>query len=246
MHWVAAGLRWQHDAVGCPSCGGRITFAEDAGLGWSCRLRLRPARRPSATLVGPPTARHRADVGRREAGAGARLRCPGRFNRANALMAAVAAEASGVDALRGAGRHGGGAARWPGRFTGARLRRRAGAADAGQEPGRAGTSCCDLVARLGRARGRQHQRPGGRRRRPVWLWDVPYERLAGRTVVATGDRFRDLSVRLHYGGVAHRRCTRSRLALSGAADAGRRRRRHAVVDVIGNYTAFHDLLGAPA
>ena len=38
---------------------------------------------------------------------------------------------------------------------------------------------------------------------PSWLWDVPYERLAGRSVVATGDRFRDLSVRLHYAGVAH-------------------------------------------
>ena len=35
---------------------------------------------------------------------------------------------------------------------------------------------------------------------PSWLWDVPFERLAGRTVVATGDRFRDLSVRLHYAG----------------------------------------------
>ena len=38
---------------------------------------------------------------------------------------------------------------------------------------------------------------------PSWLWDVPYERLAGRAVVATGDRYRDLSVRLHYGGVRH-------------------------------------------
>ena len=38
---------------------------------------------------------------------------------------------------------------------------------------------------------------------PSWLWDVPFERLAGRPVVATGDRFRDLSVRLHYAGVAH-------------------------------------------
>ena len=45
---------------------------------------------------------------------------------------------------------------------------------------------------------------------PSWLWDVPYERLAGRAVVATGDRFRDLSVRLHYGGVRHTHRTRSR------------------------------------
>ena len=38
---------------------------------------------------------------------------------------------------------------------------------------------------------------------PSWLWDVPFERLSGRPVVATGDRCRDLSVRLQYAGVAH-------------------------------------------
>ena len=38
---------------------------------------------------------------------------------------------------------------------------------------------------------------------PSWLWDVPFERLAPRVVVATGDRCRDLSVRLQYAGVAH-------------------------------------------
>ena len=33
-----------------------------------------------------------------------------------------------------------------------------------------------------------------------WLWDVPFERLAGRVVGATGDRRDDLAVRLHYAG----------------------------------------------
>ena len=77
---------------------------------------------------------------------------------------------------------------------------------------------------------------------PSWLWDVPYERLAGRSVVATGDRFRDLSVRLHYAGVRpHDR------ARPGPRRAHRRPATpDGVVDVIGNYTAFHDLLGAPA
>jgi lipid II isoglutaminyl synthase (glutamine-hydrolysing) len=75
---------------------------------------------------------------------------------------------------------------------------------------------------------------------PSWLWDVPYERLAGRVVVATGDRHRDLSVRLLYGGVAHiiePEPVQAVVRASGASDG--------VVDVIGNYTAFHDLLGAP-
>jgi UDP-N-acetylmuramyl tripeptide synthase len=74
---------------------------------------------------------------------------------------------------------------------------------------------------------------------PSWLWDVPFERLAGRPVVATGDRYRDLSVRLQYAGVAHTTESDPAAAVVAAADGGR-----GVVDVIGNYTAFNDLLGA--
>ena len=33
-------------------------------------------------------------------------------------------------------------------------------------------------------------------RDPSWLWDVPFERLAGRKVIATGERATDLAVRL--------------------------------------------------
>src|SRR4029077_18341247 len=40
-------------------------------------------------------------------------------------------------------------------------------------------------------------------RDPSWLWDVPFERLAGRLVVASGERSRDLAVRLRYAGVEH-------------------------------------------
>ena len=75
---------------------------------------------------------------------------------------------------------------------------------------------------------------------PSWLWDVPYERLAERAVVATGDRYRDLSVRLHYGGVTHTTEPDPVLAVTRAAAGS-----DEVVDVIGNYTAFYDLLGAP-
>src|SRR5918912_4019682 len=41
-------------------------------------------------------------------------------------------------------------------------------------------------------------------RDPSWLWDVPFERLKGRLVVATGERGRDLAVRLRYADVEHR------------------------------------------
>jgi hypothetical protein len=76
---------------------------------------------------------------------------------------------------------------------------------------------------------------------PSWLWDVPYERLSGRSVVATGDRFRDLSERLRYAGVVHRTEPEPRQAVMLAGDGT-----EAMVDVIGNYTAFHDLLETPA
>jgi hypothetical protein len=70
---------------------------------------------------------------------------------------------------------------------------------------------------------------------------VPFERLASRVVVATGDRCRDLSVRLHYAGVAHVMENDPLAAVRiahGDHDDGER------VDVIGNYTAFDELLRA--
>ena len=40
-------------------------------------------------------------------------------------------------------------------------------------------------------------------RDPSWLWDVLFEKLRGRTVIATGDRRFDLAVRLLHAGVDH-------------------------------------------
>ncbi len=40
-------------------------------------------------------------------------------------------------------------------------------------------------------------------RDPSWLWDVPYELLAGKAVAASGERALDVAVRLDYGGVKH-------------------------------------------
>jgi UDP-N-acetylmuramyl tripeptide synthase len=91
---------------------------------------------------------------------------------------------------------------------------------------------------------------------PSWLWDVPFERLAGRAVVATGERVRDLAVRLLYAGVNHVAEPDPLRAVTLAADewapsaAEEVRATGAVqgdlIDVIGNYTAFYDFLRAPA
>jgi len=247
VHWVGAGLRWQHDAVGCPCCEGRIEFGE--GGAWACRdcEFARPG--VEADLVGGggggvgggPTAVW-ADGRRREL----RLALPGRFNQANALLAAVAAEACGIDA---------GAAldamasvqEVAGRFT---VRSFGTGEGEGQARARlmlaknpAGwDELLDLVAGSPAPLVVSINARVADGADPSWLWDVPFERLAGRTVVATGDRYRDLSVRLQYAEVAHS----TEPSPVGAVTAAAAGDPDVLVDVIGNYTAFHDLLGAPA
>ena len=66
-----------------------------------------------------------------------------------------------------------------------------------------------------------------------WLWDVPFERLRGRRVVASGERATDLAVRLTYAQVQHT-VEPDPLAGVDALPVG-------PVDVIGNYTAFTSL-----
>ncbi len=239
VHWVGAGLRWQLDAVGCPSCEGRIEFGEGS---WACRdcgfARPTVEVELVADAEGVPTAVW-ADGRRHEV----RLALPGRFNQANALLAAVAAEASGVDA--GAALDAmAEVAEVAGRFTvrafgATRARLMLAKNPAGWDElldlvaGGTAPLVVSINARV--ADGAD----------PSWLWDVPFERLTGRTVVATGDRYRDLSVRLHYAGVAHTTEADPVHAVAAAAAAAGGEA-DTLVDVIGNYTAFHDLLGAPA
>ena len=234
VHWVGAGLRWQHDAVGCPSCEGRIAFTES---GWSCAACGFARPEPEATLVVGAGGAARAEWadGRR---ASVQLSLPGRFNQSNALMAAVAAEASGVDALSALAAMAE-VKEVAGRFTvrsfgDVRARLMLAKNPAGWD------ELLDLVAESDAPLVVSINARIADGADPSWLWDVPYERLAGRAVVATGDRYRDLSVRLHYGGVAHTTEPIPVVAVTGAAAGSTD-----VVDVIGNYTAFYDLLGAP-
>ena len=227
--WVAAGLLWQSDAVGCPACDGQIVFsapdrADPASSPWACSCGFaRP--QPDARLVGDELVT--AD-GRRLAVA---LALPGRANRANAAMAAVAAGVLGTDeaeALRSMAP----VADVEGRFAvvdhgGVRARLLLAKNPAGWTElldmldGGGGPVVIGINARI--ADGHD----------PSWLWDVAFERLAGRVVVATGDRRRDLAVRLAYAGVAHRTVADQLVALGASGAAG--------VEYVGNYTAFQDL-----
>jgi UDP-N-acetylmuramyl tripeptide synthase len=235
VHWVGAGMRWQHDAVGCPSCEGRIEFGEGSWVCRDCGF-ARPAVEAELVTDGNrvPTAVWAA--GRRHE---VRLSLPGRFNQANALLATVAAEACGIDAgeaLDAMAEVKEVAGRFTVRAFGATQARLMLAKNpAGWDElldlvaGGSAPLVVSINARV--ADGAD----------PSWLWDVPFERLAGRTVVATGDRYRDLSVRLRYAGVAHTTEADPARAVTeaGGGEPG------ALVDVIGNYTAFHDLLGVP-
>jgi hypothetical protein len=75
-------------------------------------------------------------------------------------------------------------------------------------------------------------------RDPSWLWDVPFERLRGRLVVATGERRLDLAVRLRYAAVDHQ--------VASTLDEAVARCGSPRVDVAANYTAFQGYLEALA
>ena len=68
---------------------------------------------------------------------------------------------------------------------------------------------------------------------PSWLWDVEFERLHPRFVVATGERHRDLAVRLRHAELAHASVANQVEALAVCGEGA--------LDYVGNYTAFQTL-----
>ena len=223
VRWVGAGLPWTGDAAGCPACGGRIDFAE--GGDWKCgdcdfhRPPL-DAWLSSGELV-------RADG----SSTALRMSLPGRANLANAAIAVTVAEVMGCEPEAAA----------------------TAAGEVDEVVGRYATVCYGST----RARLLLAKNPAGwlevfdvlrpppvpavvainariaDGRDPSWLWDVPFERFAGRLVVATGERSRDLAVRLRYAGVEHRH-EPDLLGAIAAAGADE-------VDVVANYTSFQQL-----
>jgi UDP-N-acetylmuramyl tripeptide synthase len=220
--WVGAGQPWTLDASGCPRCGGRIGFEEN---GWSCSQC--DLRRPSldvrlegTTVVGPGERRVELE-----------LSLPGRANRANAAMALTLAGVLGADPPRAAAAMSG-VAEVVGRYARVHVDGREARLLLAKNPAgwvevfdilRSPPLPVVVVINARVADGRD----------PSWLWDVPFERLAGRLVVASGERSRDLAVRLRYAGVEHLHEPDPVLAIV-AADAP-------TVEVVANYTSFQAL-----
>jgi len=223
--WFAGGLAWREDAIACPRCAGRLSFSAET---WQCECGFaRPV--PEAVLDGT----YATLRGSRVAFA---VALPGRFNRANALGALLCAVrmGAGLDAAA------------------------ATIARVDEVAGRFSRTVVDGVA----ARLLLAKNPAGWRalldllddevgpvvvavnardadgHDPSWLYDVDFERLAGRRVVATGERWRDLSARLFYAGVEHACESEARSAILLAGRDGD------AVEVIANYTAFADLAAA--
>lgn len=225
--WVDTSTTWTQDSSLCPECDAnliRIQPDPRSGLGgdWyctSCDL-ARPKgdyRVESGTIV--DRTQHVWDP---------QLSVPGVFNVSNAACALAAAELMGVDprtALRGmrtvtspAGRFG------TARFgtTTARLLLAKNPAGWAEALPLAQTQTVVLAIDSAAADGRDVS----------WLWDVDYERLAGRTVIATGRRAQDLAVRLRYAEVEYRCIPDLAAALADHSEP---------VDVIATYTPFQRL-----
>jgi UDP-N-acetylmuramyl tripeptide synthase len=233
--WVATDQDWTADAAGCPACAGRIAFTPGS---WRC-TRCDLARRAPAVTVGDADGRG-AVVVLPSGPVEVPLGLPGRVNRINAAFALAAAESMGADPDAAASAVAA-VREVAGRYRVATVAGRAVRLLLAKNP--AGWhEALDLLApppapvvvAINARIADGHD--------PSWLWDVPFERLAGRFVVATGERRHDLAVRLRYADVDH--------AVADALDeavvsAVRRGGDHgAPLDVAANYTAFQEYLAS--
>ncbi|HEV7688685.1 MAG TPA: MurT ligase domain-containing protein [Acidimicrobiia bacterium] len=230
--WVSTGQQWRIDATSCPNCGGRISWA---GEMWSCSCGLARPEPEIGGAVGNENSigdGETVEVGGRSFPV--RLQLPGRCNASNAAMAVAAARVAGVDpedALAAMV----GIANVAGRYrqvnlgsTSARLLLAKNPAGWNETLDFLAAPPAGVVVAVN-ARG-----PDGYD--TSWLWDVDFERLEGRPVVAAGERALDVAVRLRYAGVPHDVCADPLVAA--------RRLPPGKVELVANYTAFQTVLAA--
>ncbi|WP_229372532.1 MurT ligase domain-containing protein [Umezawaea beigongshangensis] len=220
--WVATGTGWHQDSASCPRCGEPIRWQ---GEHWTCtHCDLARPKPDWVTSNGHLIAPNASKVE-------LKLRLPGVFNQANAVMATAAATKLGVP-IEEAVRRLRGVSNVAGRYRSIIRSGRAARLLLSKNP--AGWSetltvvkeaehPAVLVINANEADGRDLS----------WLWDVPFERLRGRRVVASGERATDLAVRLTYAEVEHTIVPDPMKAIDSLPIGP--------VEVIANYTAFRDL-----
>jgi len=229
--WVAAGQVWTADSAVCLDCGALL---RREGTTWQCPRCgfARPTPQwtleyveDHTTVRGPGDQRY--DM---------RLQLPGRFNAANGALALVATVVMGLDPAESARRMAT-VESVSGRYAVVRVgeltirlllaKNPAGWSELVDVMPPAPTPVI-VTINSNAADGRD----------PSWLWDVPFERLRGRVVVATGDRRRDLAVRLLHAEVDH---VVIEDPYAPAAPLPPGMRDLEVVDCAATYTAFHHL-----
>src|SRR5215213_1722954 len=232
--WVDTATTWTQDASLCPQCGATLARQQPAHApftdGWPS------ASRTGWYCTGCDLAQPKGDyvvedgkiIDQNAQLWHPGLNVPGAFNISNAACALAAAELMGVDpgtALVGMRR----VASPAGRFatatisgSTARLLLAKNPAGWAEALPLARTSTVILAIDSAAADGRDVS----------WLWDVEYEQLADRTVVATGPRAQDLAVRLEYAEVDYRCIPDLGDALADHPEP---------VDVIATYTPFQRL-----
>ncbi len=227
--WVSVGQNWTADAMVCPQC---ANLLHRNPTGWWCSCGLaRPE--PIVAVTGPSEILW---FGRLIT---ASIDLPGRVNLGNAAMAAATARLFGVEvedalaAMTGLGDVQGRYQEVPLGANGVHGRLLLAKNPAGW---------VEMMELLNTTPARpviidfNSQTADGRD--PSWIWDVPFERLAGRTVLVTGGRKEDMSVRLAYAEVPH--------TVHPDAETAAATVHETIVDVVANYTAFRDILGRVA
>ncbi len=218
--WVDPGLRWTEDASVCPRCGSVLDWDDDGR--WSCRCGFAM---PRADYVATETGVRLPD-GRELP---LQLRLPGAVNRGNAAFAIAAAVAMGVEAEVAAARLAA-VEVVDGRYATLDLGGRRAQLLLAKNP--AGwAAALSMIEGNVVAVGINARIADGTD--TSWLYDVPFERLAGRVVGAFGDRRSDLAVRLHYAG-ATPVVSADPVELASALPPG-------PLVMAANYTAFREL-----
>ncbi len=226
--WVSVGRPGSADIESCPRCGGALARGgAEAPLDWRC----------TSCDLARPTPTWRLDGADLHAPDGAvrtlDLALPGEVNLGNAAQSIAAAALLGVD-VETAARAAESISEVSGRYRtierGGHLARTLLAKNpAGWRESLAMADPDAAVVITVNAR-------MGDGYDLSWLWDVPFERFAGRTVTVTGERAADLAVRLDYAGVVYREAPDA-LAAIDACPPG-------PVEVLANYTAMTDLMRA--
>jgi len=218
--WVSTGQGWRGDSVACPRCGRAVQHGR---IEWHCACGLtRPE--PDWVLDGTCLTGPDGELTRLS------LRLPGRFNAANAALALAAANSIGVPLAQAAERIGAIEA-VAGRYRRVPFEGHAVRVLLAKNP--AGWSETLPLLETGQPVVIAVNAREADGRDMSWLWDVPFERLRGRRVIAAGERAADLAVRLRYADVAAS-AESDPLQAVASLESG-------PVDLVANYTAFREV-----